>query len=228
MRWINTKVVRDLGTGQLLERTGYWYEGPVEACDTEAIGKIANIGTLATSGLGLVGNIMNSITRGKAIGRLEDINKLTPQQLAAKVAAARQPLDRALVENIENQVQADVATRGLSQAPGVFAAEESQALAPAEQANLDRAMQLVLAQWGIPNEILAATSGPGSDPTTALMMLMLRNQLGAGGGNQVPSTDTGLSEADVLGQIIAAQSGGLTPASTPPPVMGGGPAPGEI
>jgi len=181
----------------------------------DQLGKIANIATIGTTGAGLFGNIMNAITRGRAIGKLEGYEKLTPEQLAAKVRGAAQPLDRALVENITNQVQADVAGRGLAQAPGIFAAEESQALAPAEQASLDRALQLVMRQLNLPSDVLAATSGGGSDPTTALMMLMLRNQLGGGGGNVVPSTDTGDTEAGLLGQIIAAQSGGLVP--TPPP-----------
>lgn len=210
MRWINTRIVSDVETGRVLEREGYWYDGPVERCD---LSKLANIATIGTTGAGLVGNILNSITRGRAISSLEGINKLTPEQLASRVSRAAQPLDRALVENIQNQVQADVASRGLAQAPGIFAAEESQALAPAEQANLDRAMQLVLSQWGIPAEILASTTG-GSDPTLALMSLMLRNQLGGGTPNLVPDTGGSSNEADILGQIIASQSGGLVP--TPP------------
>lgn len=143
---------------------------------------LAQIIGIGGAGAGLFGNIMNSITRGNAISQMTKNENLSPEALAAKVSAATKPLDQSLVENIQNQVQADVASRGLAQAPGVFAAEESQAIAPAEQQNQQTALQLILRQLGIPEEILASTQG-SSDPMAALMMLMLRNQSGGGGGN---------------------------------------------
>lgn len=166
----------------------------------DGLGNIAKIVGIGGAGAGLIGNIMNSITRGKAIGKLEGYEKLTPEQLAGKVAAATKSLDQALVENVQNQVQADVASRGLAQAPGVFAAEESQALAPAEQQNQNTALQLILRQLGIPEDILASTQG-SSDPMGALLMLMLANQnKTAPTPNQVPGTPEG---GDDVSQIIA-------------------------
>jgi hypothetical protein len=117
---------------------------------------------------------MNAITRGKAVGQLESASKLSPEALAAKVAGATQPLNRGLVQAINNQVQADMASRGLAQAPGVFSAEEEQTLAPFQQANQQRAMQLILAQLGIPGEILQNTQG-SANVMPAIMQLMLRN-----------------------------------------------------
>lgn len=153
----------------------------------DALPGIAQIVGIGGAGAGLAGNIMNSITRGDAISKMKANENLSPEALAGKVAAATKPLDRSLVENIQNQVQADVASRGLSQAPGIFAAEESQALAPAEQQNQNTALQLILRQLGVPEEILASTQG-SSDPMTALMMLFLRNQLSSGGNDFVDVT----------------------------------------
>lgn len=176
------------------------------------VGKIVGIGG---AGAGLIGNIMNAITRGKAIGSLEGYEKLSPEQLASKVSGATKPLDQALVENIQNQVQADVASRGLAQAPGIFAAEESQALAPAEQQNQQVALQLILRQMGIPAEILASTTG-GSDPMAALLMLMLQNQgKTAETPNQVPETPEGGDDVSALiSKILASQVPSPNPAET--------------
>jgi hypothetical protein len=73
-----------------------------------------------------------------------------PQQLAAMAAKIQQPLNNGLVQSVNNQVQGDVAARGLGQAPGIFAASESQALAPFVQQNQNTAMQAVLQSLGLP------------------------------------------------------------------------------
>lgn len=156
----------------------------------EALGILPSIIGIGSAGAGLIGNIMNSITRGKAIGSLESAeNKfasLTPEQLAGLVSRAEQPLGQDLVEGVTNQVQADMATRGLSQAPGIFAAEESQALAPYKLQQQRMALELVMKQLGLPIEyaqaILGATQGGGTDITAALLMMMLRNQGSNSGG----------------------------------------------
>ena len=148
---------------------------------SDALAGIGNIFKTAAPALtgvsaagGLIGNILNSITRGKAIGQLEKAENLSPSALAERVRGATQPLNQGLVEAVQNRVQADMASRGLAQAPGVFAAEESQALAPYQQQNQQTALNLILRQLGIPAEILQSTGG-GSDVTSQLMQLMLRN-----------------------------------------------------
>jgi hypothetical protein len=155
-----------------------------------ALRMLPSIIDIGTAGTGLIGNIMNAITRGKAIGNLQSAEKkyanLTPEQLAGLVSRAEQPLGQDLIEGVTNQVQADMATRGLSQAPGIFAATESQALAPYKLQEQQNALQLVMKQLGLPIEyadaILQATQGGGSDITSALMMMMLRNANSGGGG----------------------------------------------
>lgn len=172
---------------------------------------IIGVGSIGTS---LIGNIMNSITRGKAIGNLQSAEKkyasLTPEQLAGLVSRAEQPLGQDLTQSVMNTVQADLGSRGLSQAPGIFGAEEAQALAPYKLQQQQMALQLVLKQLGLPIEyadaILNATQGGGTDIGTALMMLALRNM--NSGGRSSP----GLVDLPIDSGV---------PSSPPLPVGGG-------
>jgi hypothetical protein len=167
----------------------------------------------ASAGSSLIGNIMNSITRGGAISQLEKDENMSPSALSAKVAAATQPLNASLVQAVNNSVQGDMAQRGLAEAPGIFAAGEEQALAPFEQQNQQTALNLILSQLGIPAEILSSTTG-SSDPMSALMMLMLgKNFMNFGGGGSsipggTPTSPPGdTSFPDALMGIINSQSG---------------------
>ena len=181
-RWINTRVVTDMETGEILEREGYWYDGPMALCD---LGSLANIAMIGSMGTGMVGNIMNAVTRGEAISSLQSAeNKyanMSPQKLASMVSGATAPLNQNLIESVNNAVQGDMAQRGLAQAPGIFAAEEEQALAPYEQQNQQTALQLILQKMGIPlqyaSAILQGTQGGGSNLSPLLMMMLLRNNL---------------------------------------------------
>ena len=147
---------------------------------------------------GLTGNIMNAITRGQQIGKLQGWENLSPSALASKVAGATQPLNAGLVQSVQNATQADMASRGLSQAPGVFAAEEAQNLAPFEQQNQQTALQLILRQLGIPEDILASTN-TSSNIMPNILSLLLRNNSGGGGTNQVPPD----LSPDIVSQILA-------------------------
>lgn len=134
--------------------------------------------------LGIVGDIMGGITKGKEIGNLQTAqNKfanMTPEQLSSMVTKATQPLNAGLVQEVGNTVQADVASRGLAESPGVWAATESQTLAPYEQQNQNTAVQLVLRQLGLPIEYASAimqllnsgSGSSGSDPMASMMKLL--------------------------------------------------------
>jgi hypothetical protein len=176
-----------------------------------------------TAGAGLFGNLMNMIQRGKVTDQLKSAEQkyadLTPEQLAGLVSRAQQPLGQDLLQNVGNLVQADMATRGLAQAPGIFAATETQALAPYKLQQQQMALQLIMKQMGLPIEYAQAllqAMGGNTDVTPILKLLQ-----GGGGGetpNQVPDTsgipsDTG----KILEQIIAQQSGtpGLTTPNAP-------------
>jgi hypothetical protein len=183
-----------------------------------------------TAGAGLIGNIINSITRGKQISNLESAeNKfanLTPEKLAGLVSRAEQPLDASLVQNITNLTQADMASRGLSQAPGIFAAEESQTLAPYKLQEQQNALQLIMKQMGLPIEYADAilrSVGPNADISRILAMLMNQNNPapggGGGGGNQVPNT-SGIPSS-VPDIIISMITGGGGDADVNVPIGGG-------
>ena len=139
----------------------------------DAIGSILPILGVGTAGAGLIGNIMSSVQQGKVASQAEKNANLSPNQLASMVSSATQPLDRSLVESVQNAVQGDVASRGLAESPGTFAATESQALAPFEQANQQTALQLILQKLGLPIETLQALKSGGGGMANLLPLLTM-------------------------------------------------------
>lgn len=135
--------------------------------------------------MGIVGDIMGGVTKGHQVGGLEEAQKkfanLSPEQLSAMVTKATAPLSEGLVQTVGNRVQADMAGRGLAEAPGIFAATESQALAPYELEQRQMALQLVMKQLGLPieyaNAVLSAlnsgTGGGGAGNMDILSLLPL-------------------------------------------------------
>lgn len=177
----------------------------------EAITAILPFVTAGTAGAGLVGNIMSSVQQGNVAGEAEHNAHLTPAQLGTMVSGATVPLDRSLINAVNNQVQGDMASRGLAEAPGIFAASEGQALAPFEQANQDRALQLVLAKLGLPASTLAALrSGGGGMANLSPLLQMIMKQFPGGAGSSpgatppfFPSTQSGPSPVEGLtGDIL--------------------------
>ena len=151
-------------------------------------------------GSGEIGNILEERKRASYQNFLMDLIK-HPEKLTAMVLKAQRPLDNSLVQAVTNRVQGDVASRGLSQAPGIFAAEESQAIAPFQQQNYDKAMQQVLASLGLPG-------GTFQQPQnlSPLLMQFLRLFGGKKGGGtdfnittgpfDQPTKDSGLTLGD--------------------------------
>lgn len=177
----------------------------------EAITSILPLLTAGTAGAGLVGNIMSSVQQGKVASEAEHNAHLSPNQLATMVSSATQPLDRSLVNAVNNQVQGDMAQRGLAEAPGIFAATEGQALAPFEQANQDRALQLILAKLGLPaSTLMALRSGGGGMANLSPLLQMIMKQFPGGSGTSpgatppfFPTTSSGPSPVEGLtGDIL--------------------------
>jgi hypothetical protein len=183
----------------------------------DSISGILPILGLGTAGAGITGNIMNAITRGQQTSQLQSAEKklanLSPEQLSSMVSGATAPLNQNLVSSVGNLVQADVAGRGLAESPGVFAATETQALAPFQQQNQNTALQLVLQKLGLPIEYANAvinSVGPNADVGRILQALMQMPKTGGVGG--VPDTSgTPSPVAGILAQIQQAQQ----PVSTP-------------
>lgn len=170
-------------------------------------------------GSGIFGNIMNAITRGKAVGNLESAEKkfsrLTPEQLSGLVTRAEQPLGQDLLNNVGNLVQADMATRGLAEAPGIFASTETTALAPYKLQQQQMALELVMKQLGLPIEyaqaILQGSGGGGDLSQLMLMMLMNQNKGGGGGGGLTLPEGTSIPKLD---DIMFGGLGGGAPDGT--------------
>jgi hypothetical protein len=188
---------------------------------------------------GFVGNLLgqrsqNAYTNNQTAYQqwLQNLSK-NPAQLSSMVNKATQPLSGALIQGVNNSVQGDLASRGLSQAPGIFASTESQALAPYLLSQQDQARQQVLSSLQL---------GQGAAPNPAFpgqsnMTLALQSALGALGKfgqqqqpQQLPSqinTPPGITLPPNIGGITAPPpdvSGGLgsVPSFNPDPGMSGG------
>jgi hypothetical protein len=131
-----------------------------------------------------------------------------PAKLAAAIAKIQQPLNAGLTQSVGNVVQGNMAERGLAQAPGTFAASESQTLAPFYEQNLNTATQAFLQSLGMP----AGTFGSPVNTSGALALFMnsLKNRAGGGG-----TADPGLTMDSLYGSPtnISAMFGG--PSSVP-------------
>jgi hypothetical protein len=135
--------------------------------------------TGGTAAAGSVGNIMEEQKKMAYQNYINNLMK-NPGQLAAMISKLQQPLNQGLTQAVGNQVQGNMAERGLSQAPGTFAATESQALAPYYQQNQNAAMQSLMQILGMP----AGTFGQPANTSGAMGMFMnsLKNKQGGSGG----------------------------------------------
>lgn len=118
-------------------------------------------------GAGTIGNIIEQKKRADYQNKLMSIIN-NPGKLAQMATATEKPLDNALVQGVTNNVQGQLAERGLSQAPGIFASTESQALAPYVQQNQQTAMQAILQALQLPG----GTFGAPSNNSGALQMFL--------------------------------------------------------
>jgi len=100
-------------------------------------------------GAGELGNIIQGSKENSYQNKILSLLN-NPAALAQLASKLQQPLNSGLTQNVTNQVQGNLAERGLSQAPGIFAASESQALAPYYQQNQNTALQSVLQLLGMP------------------------------------------------------------------------------
>jgi hypothetical protein len=153
-----------------------------------ALGPLLSGGLL---GAGEVGNIIEGSKQQSYQNYILNLLK-NPQLLAQMAAKIQQPLNNGLIQSVGNQVQGNLASRGLSQAPGIFAATESQALAPFYQQNQSTAMQALIQSLGLP-------AGTFSQPTNlapAMQLFMNSLRPNAGTATGIPTqqpVSTGLT-----------------------------------
>ena len=105
---------------------------------------------VGSTGVGAIGNVLNMIQSGQQYSKLKQFENMTPQQLSARVAAGTQPLNAGLTQAVTNSVQGADAERGLATSPGIFNADLAQSLAPYQQQNQNSALQILMAQMGLP------------------------------------------------------------------------------
>jgi len=104
-------------------------------------------GGAAVAGTG--GNILEDVKKNDYQNFILNLVK-NPTAFAALISKLQQPLNAGLTQSVGNQVQGQMAERGLSQAPGIFAGAESQALAPFYQQNQSTATNALLQALGLP------------------------------------------------------------------------------
>ncbi len=134
----------------------------------KGLGEIAGLGA---TGAGLIGNLAADRQRAAAAKAAQANMNLSPGQLGTMVSGAEQPLNRALVQAVTGNVNANLAEQGLSEAPGLIATATSQALAPYQQQNQQTALQLVLRKLGLPAEF--ASTIPPNSPLAPLLALLM-------------------------------------------------------
>lgn len=194
---------------EALQAISKFFSGP----SGSALTKIAEIGA---TGAGLFGNLSAERQRSQELDYLKKQQNALgdPRKIAADVAGATQPLNRALVQSIENQVSGTLAEQGLSQAPGIQATAVAQALAPFEQQNQQTALQIVMKRLGLPIEYgqTLLAGNPGQTNLAPLLALLQK-----GGG--FPSASQPPASFSAPTADWTASFPGITPA-TPPDTSG--------
>jgi hypothetical protein len=119
---------------------------------------LESLATLGATGAGLAGNISASHQQQQEANYLKQQQALLadPTKLAQEVAGATQPLNKALVSDVSNNVSGTLAEQGLAQAPGIQASTLATSLAPFEQQNQQTALQIVMQRLGLPIQYATA------------------------------------------------------------------------
>ena len=149
-------------------------------------------GTAVSGGLagaGAIGDLLTSLLSGGVTSglnkQLKSIEGMSPAQFTSQVQSAEGPINAGLVQSVGNQVQGDLASRGLSQAPGIFASEEAQALGPIEQQNYQVALEQTLAKLGLPLSYASVIQKmlPGQQSMTPALTQLLQQLARRNNGN---------------------------------------------
>lgn len=167
-----------------------------------------------STGVGAIGNVLNMIQSGQQYSKLKAFENMTPQQLSARVAAGTQPLNAGLTQAVTNSVQGADAERGLATSPGIFNADLAQSLSPYIQQNQNSALQILMAQMGLPAQAKSVLN-----PVTPLANSF--SQLFKSFGNNTPATPAPSDPNALLNLIYGGgtsdPSSGLTDSSISSP-----------
>lgn len=167
---------------------------------TTPAGSLSGLIPLAQVGTGVagtVGNIEANSARNQVLqsemAQMNTLQNLTPTQEAAGIAQFQRPLSQALTSAVGNTVQGQLSERGLSEAPGIYATQLSQALSPYQLQLQQQAQQAYFQSLGLPISARPSPFGPFPNQTnTSSIWQSLFSRMNGGG---VPSTGAAYNPA---------------------------------
>jgi len=132
-------------------------------------GALKGLATAAGTGANLYSGISNAKNLSDYNSTQSYVQNLVknPTQLAAAAAKLQQPLSAGLTDQVTNQVQGQMAERGLGGSPAAMTSAITQSLAPYIQQNQSTAMQTLMNSLG-----LASASRPATLPTMDMSKLI--------------------------------------------------------
>jgi hypothetical protein len=167
---------------------------------------------LAGTGImGTVGNIKGNATKNAVLQQQMDLTKryanMTPAQVSGGISSLEAPLSKDLTNSVGNTVQGQLAERGLSQAPGIFASSLGQGLAPYQLQEQQLAQDAFFKQLGLPIQARPSPFGPfpNQTNTSAIWQNFMKTMQPPGGGS--PATPIGSNPNDLLNLFMG--NGGM-------------------
>ena len=141
------------------------------------------LATAGGAGANLYTGIQNANNLGNYNSTQQYIQNLVknPQAMQKAAASYTQPLSAGLTDSVTNQVQAQLAERGLGGSPSALSSSLTQALAPYIQQNQSTGLNTLLQSLGV-----AGAAKPATLPSVNLSQLMA---LMKGGSNPYQTID---------------------------------------
>ena len=166
--------------------------------------------------MGTIGNMKANSARNSVLDQQMNYTKylqnLTPAQMTQMIAQYQKPLSNSLINNVGNTVQGQMASRGLSQAPGIFGQAMAQGLAPYELQEQQLAQDALFKKLGLPISSRPSPFGPfpQTTNTSQIWQQLMQRFMGQGGGNQVPTTSNIPSDVGSVLQNMITGGTGIT------------------
>lgn len=192
---------------QILSQIGGAVGGTGGGSSSGGIGSLLNLGSTAY-------NLYNQYQQKQYQDKLRELST-NPAKFMQFAEGFKQPLAAGLTQGVNNQSQAYLAERGLSDSPQVSQAVESQAIAPYIQQQQNQAVQDAYAALGIGG---GAISPQVQQQNSQQNLAQILARLG-GGSTQNPNQvfDVGSMQAPIqLGQDFSFD---YTPMAPPPQAM---------
>lgn len=186
------------------------------------LGSIAPLALAGSGIMGTIGNFLGNRARNqvlsKEMAQMDALQKLTPAQIASGISSLQAPLSKNLTNAVSNQVQGELATRGLSQAPGIYAASLGQGIAPYQLQMQQLAQDAYFKKLGMPIQARPSPFGPFPNQTNTtgiwqqLMQRFMRPPLGGTTGTDPSGVAS--PEPGIISDIINSQVNGFVPPPT--------------